>query len=255
MNLQITLSLKRILFLCRRHFFESKNLVIAVIAIVTIILLALASMNRNIFQSIDPTNGATLYHFWGCFWALFCGIQILRPLHKAGLRLSYIMLPASQVEKIIGAFCSASAIFLLVLYIPLLITSGVAILLNWFFWGFAQALFNPFSPELFDLFGIGLEVVLIGMCGALWTRKYPMIVVILAFFIFYHIISVFYNAPFPTLSFAIHWYQTEVLEILCHGNLFDVILMGKGFAGFVCGIIPNLLLFLAIYFRLKESES
>lgn len=251
MSSQLANSAQRILLLYKRHFRESRGILYIVIFIFTGFGLAAFFTGGNIWRLATHPLAASLLSLFGVFW----GTRVFKAMRIHGPRLQYLALPASASEKMIAAFLAAASMYLISILFPLTVTAGVAVVLNHLFWGYAGALFNPFSQDVVNFLGEGLYFVLLGMCGALWLSKHPVIGCILIILPFFGLCYGSMFALFDTTPFKAYIFETDFFHnVICEGNAFFQFLVGNS-SGSLVDILWSCPIIIALYFRLKESEA
>jgi hypothetical protein len=186
--------------------------------------------------------------------ATMCGFFAVPAVFQSSLWQSLIKLPASPLEKIIAIIIIGIVSFSIIYIIPIVIAWEIGWLLNCFFWGNAIASFDIFSPNLISPFWAGISMVPVGVVIALYrnprhlTLWVGLLLMSLIFMPFYFAV-LFRGTPLePLMETVAFHHEIELhLQSVIHVSktVYTIISTDIWFGG----------IFLAAYFRLKESEA
>ena len=134
------------------------------------IILILAMFSRD-----SASGNENFYLFWFIgmllIWGPIASSRSFKELHDKTENESYLLLPASALEKTIARLLSITVIFLGYLLIFTTLTSVVVELVNSLFFGQRNQWFHPFDSMGWSLFGHFVVVQSLYFLGAAWFRK------------------------------------------------------------------------------------
>jgi hypothetical protein len=170
--------LRRILLLALIDFRLSWLwLVLSTGAVLSISLFGLITNRDSMWE--DPSNIRPFL----ALYAILVGTRSMSWLHGSKKRLFYLGVPASIPEKFVASCIVAFVSYFVTLWIPMLVESGVQLLLYRYSWGYLD-LINPFAIGAFGILMESAYWLFFGMCIGAIAPRYSFVIAIIAFILF-----------------------------------------------------------------------
>ncbi len=211
------LSYKRMLLLLRRDIFSGYKNIAIVIAAIAAILITLDILNFTLFNGgSDPEHHISTFATILFIGGFIATSSIFKEIHKQESAQSYIMLPASPLEKVISRILISNVGWLVLTLLWYSVYSFVSAGITELLAGQHHPMFNPFRGNMFLMYAHYIVLQSVFLVGAICFRKGHLFKTLLTLFIvgvFFSIIAMLavriIFAPYFTGFFAVD--QTQMI--------------------------------------------
>lgn len=211
------LSYKRMLLLLRRDVFSGYKSIAIVIAAIAAILITLDILNFTLFNGgADPEHHISTFAAILFIGGFIASSSIFKEIHRRESAQSYIMLPASPLEKVLSRILISNVGWILLTLIWYsvysLISAGITELLA----GQHYSMFNPFRGSVLLMYAHYIVLQSVFLVGAICFRKGHLFKTLLTLFVVGVLLSIITMfavriifAPYFTGFFAVD--QTQMI--------------------------------------------
>jgi hypothetical protein len=176
------LNWRRLGLLIRNDFLEGMRGYLTAFTVITIIIMlnAIPSAGYGELKE-DYYNDA--FAFMLLLWGSIHVSIIFKELSDKRLNESYLLLPASTLEKTLARYLHGSVFFIFYVLVYTTLISLLTEGLNQLLFERSNSLFNPFSNEVWQLIGVFMVIQPVFFLGAAWFRRARWFKTVLSLFI------------------------------------------------------------------------
>ncbi len=178
------LSYKRMLLLLRRDVFSGYKNIAIVIAAIAAILITLDILNFTLFNSgSDPEHHISTFAAILFIGGFIATSSIFKEIHRSESAQSYIMLPASPLEKVVSRILISNIGWILLSLIWYSVYSFISAGTTELLAGQHHPIFNPFKASVLLMYAHYIVLQSVFLVGAIWFRKGHLFKTLLSLFI------------------------------------------------------------------------
>ncbi len=177
-------SARRLWYLLRGDFLAAWPMLAWSAGIAAATLFAV-SLQDFIYGYVEPSMHQDLYGYGLFIWGIIATSMAFRQLDDRTRRESYLLLPASALEKTLARLLPVTLGLGIALPVYFLVLSVLMESFNLAVFGIQRPLFDPFDPGIWKLFGYYLILQSPFFLGAVWFGRFSFILTTLVLLVFH----------------------------------------------------------------------
>ncbi len=135
----------------------------------------LITLSDRYFGTLDPAPYQSLFAYALFIWGLVATKRAFSALHSPDARESYLLLPASALEKILARLLPLTAGFAIALPVYMLVASAIIEAVHLAAFGSRRPIFDLFDPDVWEALAIYCVIQSPFFLGAVWFRRFAII--------------------------------------------------------------------------------
>ncbi len=177
-------SARRLWYLLRADFLAAWPM-LAWSAGIAAATLFVVSLQDFIYGYVEPSMHQDLYGYGLFIWGIIATSMAFRQLDDRTRRVSYLLLPASALEKMLARLLPVTLGLGIALPVYFLVLSVLMESFNLAVFGIQRPLFDPLDPGIWKLFGYYLILQSPFFLGAVWFGRFSFILTTLVLLVFH----------------------------------------------------------------------
>ncbi len=202
-------SIARLWFLLRGDFLAEWRIHAAIFGVVAAVTFLISTQQR-LDGSAHPSFYRTLFNHALFIWGLWATSVTFRSLHDQTRQKTYLLLPASPLEKLIARLLPLTVGICIILPIGFLFLSVVIELFNLIIYGSRRALFNPFDPAVRKLYDSYIIFQSVFFLGAVWFQRFAFLKTVLLLVLIHVGLALLVLAAVYLASGSFSWYPADI---------------------------------------------